>query len=338
MLSNHSASCRFAALTGSILLIFALPACGGGATSPPAASSLAPSSAHMDSTRCSSSVVYVATQHYPASVYIYNQSVHGKRPKPCGQISGLSMPQGLFVDGSGDLWVAVEGNCTSQFSSVAEFAPGGSTPIETLKDPAGIAWDVVVDAHSGTVYVTNVSDYSDKSNCTANKNGAVEVYAHGSTTPTSVLRDWRMSLAVDDALDDQGNLYVTYEAPGSGPNGILEWRHAKGTAKDLGITLPGLGGIQTTATGALLVCDQSECGNFAPGSTRMTNRFGTKTGPYGVALDQSEKNAWAQVPFGDTQRFVYPGPDKRANESFFPPYGGDLGIAVSRPAPPGKPY
>jgi len=319
----------------TMLCALSWTACGGQTSMP--AGSPPGSEPQVEATRCSSSVVYVATQHYPASIYIYDQGVHGKHPQPCGQISNVKYPQGLFVDRRGNLWVAVEGDCKTQFSSVLEFAPGGTTPIKRLADPDGVAWDVVVDDDSGTAYVTNVSNFTDKKTCAGSANGVVEVYAHGSTLPTGILTDSRINEAVTDALDDRGNLYVDYLSAASSA-GILKWRHGEGTAKDLGVLLPGAGGVQTTATGALAVCDQTECGGLAPGSTKLSDRFGKASGPYAIALDQAETDAWVQVPFGQTQRFKYPGPDRRASESFLPPYGGDLGIAVNPPAPPGKPY
>ncbi len=60
---------------------------------------------------------------YDNSVYVYDQKHNGETP--CGQITGLTNPQGLFVDKHDHLWVAVAGDCRDTFSSVLEFAPGG---------------------------------------------------------------------------------------------------------------------------------------------------------------------------------------------------------------------
>jgi hypothetical protein len=76
------------------------------------------------------------------------------------------------------------------------------------------------------------------------------------------------------------------------------------------------GGIETTSTGALLVCDQEvACGEFEPGSTMMTNLFA-----------------------GQLQRYHYPGPDGRAKETMTVPGGGYSGVAVSPASPQGAPY
>jgi hypothetical protein len=104
----------------------------------------------------------------------------------------------------------------------------------------------------------------------------IEVYANGSTSPTGTLSDSHMNYAFNDALDDRGNLYVTCLSL-NGPTGtgrIDEWLGGSGSPMDLGILLESPGGIQTTSTGALLVCDQEvACGEFEPGSTMMTNLF-----------------------------------------------------------------
>jgi hypothetical protein len=154
-----------------------------------------------------------------------------------------------------------------------------------------------------------------------------------------------MNYAFNDAVDDRGDVYVTYLELG-GPTGnghIDEWIGGTGSPVDLKITLQAPGGIQTTATGALLVCDQSAgCGDFAPGSTTMSNLFATRNpGSLGVALDRREKHAWVENPglsSGQLQRYVYPGPDARALKSITVPNGGYAGVAVSPPSRAGKPY
>jgi sugar lactone lactonase YvrE len=320
-----------------VITISALTACAANSTTPYAAE--ATGSARMSASGCGKSVVYVTS--YNNSVYIYDQKHNSQ--SPCGQITGVTNPQGLFVDKKGNLWVAVSGNCRTQFSSVLEFAPGNATPVRTLQDSAGDATDVAVDNASGTVYVTNFFDYSE--GCASGNNGAVEVYANGSTSPTSTLTDPNMTYAINDAVDDKGNLYVTYlNVNGSfGTGRIDEWSGGSGAPTDLDITLQAPGGIQTTANGALLVCDQSvACGDFDPGSTTMTNLFATKTpGSFGVALDKHEKHAWVEnssASTGQLQQYKYPGPAKRAKQTIVVPGGGYAGVAVSPAAHEGAPY
>ena len=332
-----------AALTGGLLLMPVLTGCSGAL--PSAGIAGGPAGRHgtavrmprMTASACGKSVVYVTS--YDNSVYIYRQTHNGQAP--CGQVTGLINPQGLFVDRQRNLWVAVAGDCRTQFSSVFEFAPGGTTPIQTLEDPDGPATGVAVDNRTGTVYVTNFFGYL--RGCGSGNNGTVEVYAKGSTTPTGTLSDPNMNYAFNDAVDDRGNLYVTYLKL-NGPTGsgrIDEWTNGSGSPADLGITLQAPGGIQTTKSGALLVCDQSAaCGEFAPGSTTMTNLFATgMPGSFGVALDKREQHAWVEnAAYGLLQRYRYPGPDAHPKESITVPNGGYAGVAVSPAAPQGAPY
>lgn len=339
MAQSRPARASLAVLAGAIIVIPSLAGCGGGVPSGASRQATASSDARSDASECGKSLVYVTS--YDNSVYIYDQTHNAK--KACGQITGVTDPQGLFVDKHRNLWVAISGDCKTQFSSVLEFAPGNPKPIKTLTDAAGSASDVAVDNASGTVYVTNFFDYT--KGCASGNNGAVEVYANGSTTPTGTLTDPHMTYAFNDAVDDKGNVYVTYLQV-NGPSGsgrIDEWLGGAGSPVDLGITLKAPGGIATTASGALLVCDQSvACGDFAPGSTTMTNLFATKNpGSFGVALDKREKHAWVENPglgAGQLQRYVYPGPDTRATQSITVPGGGYAGVALSPAAPQGQPY
>ncbi len=118
------------------LILLAFAAGCAAATQPqlPAGQAAAARPERVGATGCGRSIVYVTS--YNNSVYVYDQ--RHNNGTPCGQITGVTNPQGLFVDKHRDLWVAIAGDCKNQFSSVLEFAPGGTTPIKTLTDPAGL--------------------------------------------------------------------------------------------------------------------------------------------------------------------------------------------------------
>ncbi len=171
-------------------------------------SALVAKGVRMDTAACGTHVLYAAS--YNNTVQIFNEgSLH---QGACGSITGLSNPQGLFVDASGDLWVVNQGP-----KQVLEFAPGGSSPTLTLSDPSGYPVDVAVDNHSGTVYVSNFFQ-------NGSAPGVIEVYPKGATSPTATLSDPNMAYAFYDALDDKGNLYVTYLEGGNfAPGQVDEW-------------------------------------------------------------------------------------------------------------------
>ena len=274
---------------------------------------------------CTSKVVYATS--YDNSIYEYDQA--NLSGGPCAQITGLSNPQGIFVDAQRNLWVVNGGTKT-----ILEFAPGGSSPMQTLNDPSGFPVDVTVDAQSGTVYVSNFFQ-------NGSLPGVIEVYASGSTSPTATLSDPNMAYAFYDAVDAKGNLYVTFLTP-SGQGQVNRWRHGTGSPQNLGISLHAPGGIATTSSGALLICDQSApaCGEFARGKTRMTHKFATsQADPFAVALDRSERTAFvADSSAGNVTAWKYPGPDAHPLAQLAIPNGAYAGVAASPAAPAGRPW
>jgi hypothetical protein len=112
MLPTRSLNFLTPVLAAGFLLLPTLAGCGG---SPPLAGApamgrtaeVAGGQPRMDASGCGKSVVYVTS--YDNSVYIYNQKHNGGAS--CGQITGLTNPQGLFVDEHGNVWVAIAGDC-----------------------------------------------------------------------------------------------------------------------------------------------------------------------------------------------------------------------------------
>jgi hypothetical protein len=127
---------------------------------------------------------------------------------------------------------------------------GGLSPSTTLTDSVGDPTDVTV-CPDGTAYVADLYDNS------SSNHSSIQVYAHGSTTPTGNLdyaTDFRNPFLTCDAA---GNVFVailTGESAGDG--GVVEFPHGKQKgAKDLGIVLQSPGGIKPDNAGNLLVTD-----------------------------------------------------------------------------------
>ena len=208
---------------------------------------------------------------------------------PTATLTGLSNPEGLAFDGSGNLYVANKGNGT-----VSEFAPGSTTPTATLTGlsyPVALAFD-----SSGNLYVANeigttVSEFAPGSTTptatltgldnpvalafdssgnlfVANYDvGTVSEFAPGSTTPTATLDRAEQSLAL--AFDSSGNLYV---ANGSMRHTVSEFAPGSTTPT---ATLTGLnnpGALAFDSSGNLYVANNGNgtVSVFAPGSTTPT--------------------------------------------------------------------
>ena len=119
---------------------------------------------------------------------------------------GLSQPDALAFDGSGNLYVA-----NAVGNTVQVYAEGGSSPIDTISDgvyrPDGLAFD-----SSGNLYVANNFPKTKGRRHIVKCDGetgiwTVTVYAPGSTQP---LRTISKGPCFPDALafDSSGNLYV----------------------------------------------------------------------------------------------------------------------------------
>ncbi len=293
-----------------------------------------------DAGTCPSSVVYVVS-NYNTGVKIYDRAALDAGP--CGSVTGFSLPQGLFVDSKRGLWVA-----DAAAQKIYRFVPGTSGPVVTLSDPNGTPSAVVVEPNSGSVYVTEYQNNN-------NPHTLVEVYANGSTTPTGSLSDPNARNGGYAAVDSAGNLYVTFMTQANRGQ-VDRWIRGAGTPENLELKLISAGGIVTTGSGALAVCDtyHSRCGIYARGSTKISHVFGHMghgSGgienkppwlfPEALVLDRSEQRAYLTANTLSVWRF--PGPKSRPNhlaveEIKVPDGGADEGIAVSPPSRAGAPW
>ena len=330
-------------LLGAVFVAAAIAACSAKTPSSPIPSSAQGSqmaAVRLDAAGCPASVVYIVSSG-KSSVEIYDPSQLAAGP--CGKVTGLISPQGVFVDSKGNLWVA-----DAAAKQIFEFTPGTKSPVLTLSDPNGVPYDVVVDATNGTAYVTEYKNNVDPSTL-------VEVYAKGSTTPTGSLSDPNARNGAYDAMDNMGNLYVTFMTQNNKAQ-VDRWMGGAGSPQNLGLKLVSAGGIVTTADGSLAVCDPFafRCGSFARGSTTMSKVFGHMglgsggvgpdkppfLHPETLALDRRERLAYVAADSLTTWRF--PGPDHRANHlplaEFRIPGDAGQGLAVSPASRPGAPF
>jgi DNA-binding beta-propeller fold protein YncE len=128
---------------------------------------------------------------YDLSTYALNRSY--------GVSTGVSAPEALAQDASGNLWVGNDG-----FNNVLEFAAGSTKLLQTITngilEPTAIAFDP-----AGNVYVANRGPVSRNSN-------DVTVYSPSGTLLRTIIAGIQYPTHL--AFDSQGNLYV---ANGGGP-------------------------------------------------------------------------------------------------------------------------
>ena len=192
---------------------------------------------------------------------------------PSATLTGLSGPDALAFDSSGNLYVAsYYGDGPDNNSTVSKFAPGSTTPsaiLTGLKFPTSLAFDA-----SGNLYVGNLG------------NGTVSKFAPGSTTASATLT----GLGEADALafDASGNLYVACD------NGLTVSKFAPGNTTP-SATLTGLNYPQALAfdsSGNLYVANcnfgsGTTVSVFTPGNTTPSIVLTGFSGPRALAFDSA---------------------------------------------------
>jgi sugar lactone lactonase YvrE len=198
-------------------------------------------------------VLFVSDEGSPNLIQIYAQ----KNPNagPIAQISdGVSTPDGMAIDPSGNLYVANAGNDT-----VAVYPPGKTSPSSTYSDGLATPANVAV-GNDGTVYVVNLNGGTE----------FVNEYAPGSMTPTLKIPAPSNYYENGLAVDPSGNLYVSYHnSSGQGWVYKYPFQSASGTNLELAVHTPA--GLVVDKNGNLIVADATLPAAilvFPPGATQ----------------------------------------------------------------------
>lgn len=287
--------------------LFAVSGCGGAASlGTPAedqralARSLNPTSASRswisaDRLRRAPALLYVAQSAPSNSVSIYDQA--GSNQQPIGVINGFNQPVGLAVDRQHNLYVA-----NTQGADILVFKRGQVTPFRTLTDPTGKAPYSLAVTRDGTVYVTNVPDYS-------NPVADIVVYNPGSNSPSSTLKDPNIrnptSIAVDAARDIL--LYGINAYRGGEvdelPAGSSTWlitgiQCCRGPNFQAELKVDAKGNI------AFLNGDCTCVTTYQPGSWTRIKSFPVEPGFFDLALNSNGRKAWISRPYSQSQGIV----------------------------------
>lgn len=185
---------------------------------------------------------------------------------------GISEPEGLATDNSGNLYVANAGS-----SRITIYQPGETSPSLTLIDPHPPN-DVAVGSN-GYVYASD-------------NHGGIEVYAAGATSPTHRLANAALRRKVSGVgVDASNNVYAT----GFGPSGpaVVKFANGSGSGANLGLTglkLPA--GVIIDDNDNLILTDKGrrKILIYAPGQTspsRTINAF-VAGDPVHSALNKAE--------------------------------------------------
>ena len=181
-------------------------------------------------------------------------------------ISDVVGPQGMDRDRHGNLYVTSQGT-----SSVNVYKPGTYTAWKILNEGYAQAPASVAVCRNGTVYVSNTyANYG-------YSNGSIQIFAHGSTSPTGTIPDSNIYFSFFAACDAAGNVWYDY-LDTSFVTAVAEYVPSTGTITQygsLGIAFPG--GIRTLAHGMIAINDQSA--TQSNGSVQIFNSANMAAGP-----------------------------------------------------------
>jgi hypothetical protein len=147
-------------------------------------------------------VVYAAS-YATSTIFVFDQSEKSNAPPKYTIKTGLSDPNGMAVDTSGNLYV------TNELSStITIYTPGGVTPIETITTGVNTPFDVAVDS-VGDMYVANDP---------AGQTSYLNFYPNGTTAPSytwypPVSSATITGIALLSPNESDSIVYATYYAP-----------------------------------------------------------------------------------------------------------------------------
>ncbi len=248
------------------LVLSSLSGCAGAGTpGMPTAGVLAPASSGNAAAPRSQRLVYVSDQ-LQKSVLAFPAGERARDPEPAMTISFGVIPEGVWVDRHGILYVALSGQTPSQAGKVEEFKPGATTPFRTITDGISVPQSLVVGA-DGTLYVDQIFDLS------------VEIleYPAGKTSPAKTLEitDKGEPAAGGLTLDAAGDVYVHVLFIDDPPSRVFRFAAGGTTGADL--HLHGLGnatGLTGDSSGNLYVADAAAgIAVYAPGQTKPNRKI-----------------------------------------------------------------
>ena len=253
-----------------------LSGCSGGGGAPAAPTALVPASSvarvadalgPVAPDACAKSKIYVA-DYANSDIELYPQGV--TNPKPCAKITtGVSSPEGIYVDAKGTLYVANYASTT-----VTEYARGAKSPKLTITTAAP-GYDVFVGSDR-TLYVAEPTAQT------------VAEYGPGATSPNLTLSFDGGAYGV--ATDKQNNLYVSYLSNADGVSHVEKFAPKATHGTDLGFTVSFSGEVKIDSANDVVIGDRNNeiAYVYPPGQTMPSRSFPTSGRPVYFALNKAE--------------------------------------------------
>jgi sugar lactone lactonase YvrE len=202
---------------------------------------------------------------------------------------GVSVPDGIWIDSGGNLYVANEDEGLNDRITV--YAKGGHKPIRVYRGAILCASDVAV-ASDGTVYVADP--------CGSGYNGRVHVFGPGGTKQTRLIIPDGAPGSV--TVDAQNNLYVGMTSNITGWGQVKRYRPGATKGIDLlrPLAIPTIAGIAIDDHGALLVADETRgtIDVFTDRRKRPSRVISTgQSDPCCFAFDRGGNRIYVSYPF-----------------------------------------
>jgi len=201
--------------------------------------------------------------------------------------SGLSGPDGDWIDSSGNLYVANYAGV-----DVSEYNKAGSQ-IGTYSSGLGDPVDVTTDKH-GNVYVADFGSFHAS---------VVVEYAQGSNSPLNSCNTGYANEGV--AVDSAGDVFVSGDNPNGGA-ALLEYKGGLSgcSATALGASISNAGGLQVDKQGDLVADDQLTAVDIIPAPyTTIKSQITTAPSNFHVALTE-RNNLLFIADVNDAEVFV----------------------------------
>jgi hypothetical protein len=264
---------------------------------------------------------------------IYPQA--GKRPELIGQITGLTEPQGITTDKSGNLYVA-----NTNSSNVLVYAPPYTgAPTMTIPDPGEFPADVAVSS-AGVIAITNICSAP---NCLLDS-GNVMIFAKGATKSCATVSDsaYNFTRVMFAEFDKNGALYIDgmnggYQTSFGLVTGGCQANRIANLTPLYTVSFPG--GIQIDKTGRIAFCDpyRNQVATFDPpvdgwlAYPVTTTPLNAAVSAVGIAILASGADIYAADSSGAGSAEEYQYTAGGAPEKTIATGGQPVGIAVTPP-------
>jgi hypothetical protein len=236
------------------------------------------------------------------AVFVYDQA--GKSTQPLYKITnGISDPNGLATDSSGNLYVANELS-----NALTIYAPGSKSPIASITNGVSTPFAVAVDSN-GNIFVANDPSGSGQS-------PYIDEYAGGQSSPSYTWYPPQSNgtitglalINLSGSTETIEATYYTFDASGNPHGDLMQCYAGNPSCSGDGYSFGRTGGVAVASTQPfdMLVADQTAPGiwNLNVSSTKLIK---TSYDPWFMAFTPAHTRLFVSNGGSDVMEYTYPG-------------------------------